>query len=107
MGAQRAAWMVSFRAEAAACSQVHYAQTLLDLVKAFEKIPHQFIVEAARRLDICMATLRLSLASYRLPRVLSADGVCSRLISAVLGITAGAGFATFEPSVHRAPLGWN
>ena len=43
-----------------------------------------------------MCTLRLSLASYRLPRTLGADGAFSRLIIAVLGITAGAGFATFE-----------
>ena len=69
---------------------------MLDLVKAFEKIPHHHIVAAARRLGFCLCTLRLSLASYRLPRTLCADGAFSRLIVAVFGITAGAGFATLE-----------
>ena len=39
-GAQRAAWAQSFRAEAAALRGQAYAASLLDLVKAFERIPH-------------------------------------------------------------------
>jgi len=53
-------------------------------------------VQAARRLGYCLRTLRLSLAAYRLPRVLGADGAFSRPVVAVLGITAGSGFATAE-----------
>ena len=96
MGAQRAAWMSSYRAEAAAKDGMHFTQSLLDLIKAFERLPHHLIVQAARRLGYCLTTLRLSLASYRLPRALGADGAYSRLVRATLGITAGAGFAAVE-----------
>ena len=96
MGAQRAAWLCSFRAEAAAAEGKHFALALLDLIKAFERLPHARIVEAARRLGYCLTTLRLSLAAYRLPRALGADGSYSRLVVATLGITAGSGFATVE-----------
>jgi len=88
--------MVAFRAERAAADKKFLAQSLLDLVKAFERVPHHLIAAAAKRLGYCLCTLRLSLASYRLPRVLGADGAFSRLITAVLGITAGAGHATLE-----------
>ena len=96
MGAQRAAWMVALRAEVAAHDQLSLAQALLDLVKAFERIPHHLVAKAAKKLGYCLCTLRLSLAAYRLPRVLGADGAFSRLVTAVLGITAGAGHATLE-----------
>ena len=96
MGAQRAAWSAAFRAEEAAATGMYYLQALLDLVKAFERLPHELIVQAAVRLGYCLRTLRLSLAAYRLPRVLGADGAYSRLVIAVLGITAGSGFATSE-----------
>ena len=95
-GAQRAAWQIAMRAEASACDGMHYAQALLDLVKAFETIPHHRIVEAAIRHGYCLWTLRLSLAAYCLPRVLGIDGAFSRTVLAVLGITAGSGFATTE-----------
>ncbi len=41
MGAQRAAWQSAFRSEAAALDGLHFSQSALDLVKAFEKIPHE------------------------------------------------------------------
>ena len=96
MGAQRAAWQVAFRAEAAARDGMHYAQSLLDLVKAFEMLPHNRIAEAAMRHGYNLWLLRLSLAAYRLPRSLGIDGAYSRSVIAVLGITAGSGFATTE-----------
>ena len=46
MGAQLAAWTASFGAEAAAAGGLHHGSSLLDLVKAFEKIPHDKIIEA-------------------------------------------------------------
>ena len=50
MGAQRASWMVAFRAEAAVRDRLHFGQSMLNLVKAFENKPHHHIVAAARRL---------------------------------------------------------
>jgi hypothetical protein len=96
MGAQRAAWQVAFRAENAALTNKQYAQTLLDLVKAFEKVPHHHVVAAARKHGYNLWVLRLSLASYRLPRSVGVNSVYSRTIIAVCGITAGSGSATTE-----------
>ena len=96
MGAQRAAWQAAFRAEAAAAGHGEYGQVLFDLVKAFEKIPHQHLVTAAIRHGYDLSLLRLSLAAYRIPRTNGVDGVVSRSINAVLGITAGSGSATTE-----------
>ena len=44
MGAQRAAWAAAFEAEAAKARGHDHAATLLDLVKAFEMIPHKQLV---------------------------------------------------------------
>ena len=96
MGAQRAAWQAAFAAESAARSGNYFAQSLLDLVKAFEMIPHHLIANAARKHNFSPWLLRLSLAAYRLPRTIGVDGVYSRTIVASRGITAGSGFATTE-----------
>jgi len=96
MGAQRAAWQCAFRAENAGLSSRHFAEALLDLVKAFEKVPHQVLVAVASRLGFNLWLLRLSLASYRLPRAIGVQGTFSRCIVAARGITAGSCFATTE-----------
>ena len=69
---------------------------LLDLVKAFEMIPHDHVAAAARRHGFSPWILRLSLAAYRMPRAIGVGGVYSRMIIATRGITAGSGFATTE-----------
>ena len=43
-----------------------------------------------------MAVLRLSLAAYRLGRVIAVDGTCSVVVQATRGIVAGAVHATIE-----------
>ena len=86
-GAQRAAWMQAVRAETAKLTKQTYGVALLDLVKAFEKIPHKHILAAAQKHGYCLWTLRLSLACYRLNRVISIDSAVSRPVQAVLGIT--------------------
>ena len=40
MGARKAAWQEAFAAEAASLGGPEHAQALLDLVKAFETVPH-------------------------------------------------------------------
>jgi hypothetical protein len=73
-----------------------YGQTLLDIVKCFERLGHKHIWKAARKRGYCLVTLRLSLAAYRMPRSVGVDGSYSRFIIASRGITAGSGFATHE-----------
>ena len=48
-GSTVAAWRQAFRAEAAAALDTSYVQVLLDLVKAFERIPHRVLVREAKR----------------------------------------------------------
>ena len=96
MGAQKAAWQAAFVAEASALSEQEHAQGLLDLVKAFETVPHDVLVQAAVSRGYSLVLLRLSLAAYRLPRSIGIEGIYSRLVVAVRGITAGSGFATSE-----------
>ncbi len=69
MGALRASWQVAFRAESAARAGKHYAQALLDLVKAFDKVPHCHVVNAAKRHGFNLWVLRMSLLTYRIPKV--------------------------------------
>ena len=95
-GAQRAAWQVAFRAEASALVGTHYAQSLLDLVKAFERVPHDLLARAAARHGYNLWLLRLTLAAYRLMRAVGVDGAFSRVVIATRGLTAGSGFATTE-----------
>ena len=48
-GATVAAWKQAARAEVAAAGGKQYGQTLLDLVKAFERIPFRVLLREARR----------------------------------------------------------
>ena len=96
MGAQRAAWIASFQAETATADRRGHVAGLLDLVKAFERVPHDRIAEAARRHGFPLALVRLSLAAYRLRRTIGVDGIFSALVVACRGITAGWAFATTE-----------
>jgi hypothetical protein len=65
-------------------------------VKAFERAPHQWLVAQGTRFRYPMMILRLSIKAYRLERTLCIDGLCSKLLVANRGITAGAVHATTE-----------
>ena len=94
--ATKATWLSAWEAEAAKDRGALFAQSLLDLAKAFETIPHQRLWQMAEKRGYPLKVLGLALAAYRLPRAVSADGVYSRLIQATRGITAGSGTATAE-----------
>ena len=101
MGAQRASWQAAFAAEMAGLSKQEHLQALLDLVKAFETIPHDLVAKAAMEKGYNLVILRLSFAAYRLQRAVGIDGVFSRRIRAVRGITAGSGMATTALRTRR------
>ena len=68
MGADIAACKQAARAELATTAQfkVGYAQALLDLVEAFDRIPHWLIVDEAKALGYPRWFIRLSLQTYKL-----------------------------------------
>ena len=68
-GADVAAWKQAARAEHAVKSNLVYGIVLLDLVKAFERIRHAYLLKAAIQHEYPLWLLRLSLATYRLFRV--------------------------------------
>ena len=97
-GANVAGWKQAAAAELAATmrTSVEYVQTLLDLVKAFDKIPLWLLVQEAIALGYPLRMLRLSIATYQLKRVIRIGTVVSKVVTAITGITAGSGFATSE-----------
>ena len=96
MGAQRAAWQAAFAAELSVLGNHHHVQAMIDLVKAFETVPHRQLLAAAHAKGYDLRILLMSLAAYRLQRTVGIDGAYSRLVKATRGITAGSGFATSE-----------
>ena len=95
-GSTVAAWKQAARAELAAANGSRYAQVLLDLVKAFERIPYRVLVREAKRLGYPLRLLRLAIATYKLPRVVRVGIAHSDLVWATRGIVAGSGNATSE-----------
>ena len=73
-----------------------YAQALLDLVKAFERIPYRVLLREARKLGYPLRMLRLTIATYRLPRVIRVGEALSDPAWALRGIVARSGTATTE-----------
>ena len=74
MGAQRAAWIAAFQAEKAKADGLEHAAALLDLVKAFERVPHDVLAVFAARRGYSLVVLRLSLAAYWLRRAIGING---------------------------------
>ena len=70
VGAQKAARMEFFAAEAANSTYKTCGADLLDLTKAFELVRHRRLVEAAKEHDYPLAILRLSIAAYRITRAI-------------------------------------
>jgi hypothetical protein len=96
-GAEVAAWKHAARSELAQTqSAIDYAALLLDLVKAFERVPHEWLLAQGVRFQYPLLVLRLSIQAYRLCRTVVVDGLCSPLLRASRGITAGAVHATVE-----------
>ena len=86
-GSTIAAWKQAARAEIA---------MLLDLVKAFERIPYRVLLREARKLGYPLRPLKLAIATYKLARTIRVGEAPSDLAFAIRGIVAGSGTATTE-----------
>ena len=62
------------------CAGSKYAQMLLDLVKAFERIPYRVLLCKATRLGYPLRLLKLAIATYKLPRVIRVGNAISDLV---------------------------
>ena len=63
-----AAWKQGARAELGESFGLNHGIVLLDLIKAFKRIPHDWLVRQAVRHGYNLYLLRLSLAAYLLAR---------------------------------------
>ena len=70
--------------------------SLLDLVKAFDSVPFDWLAQKAARVGYNLIILRLSLAAYSLARVLDIEGCVSGFVWASRGLAAGSVLATIE-----------
>ena len=75
MGAQRAAWVSAFTAEAARLDNNDFIQAFYDLTKAFDTVQWGLLITAAIKHGYPLLLLRLSVAAYRLKRTVCIDGV--------------------------------
>lgn len=90
------AWKQAARAELTntATFSVGYGQALLDLVKAFDRIPHRLLVREAIDLGYPLWFIRLSLETYKLKRVIRVKKVASHQVQAHRGNPVGRVTAT-------------
>ena len=68
-------------------------------MKAFDLVPHWVLIREGLALGYPLWLLRLSLATYKMKRVVRVRKIVSGLIWAFRGMTAGSGFATTEMRV--------
>eukprot|EP00973_Karenia_brevis_P024999 3444700-Karenia_brevis.AAC.1 len=82
---------------------------MLDMVKCYEKIRHSVVEAACRKHGFSAIILRICLAVYAGPRVLSVDGATTLPIKLGTSIVAGCSFATTllrVVLVEIIDLGW-
>ena len=96
-----AAWKQAARAEVAVCDGLDYAAALLDIVKAFDGVPWDWLVKQAIARGYNLWLLRLSIAVYALGRTIRCGKCYSAIVIAHCGITAGGTLATTELRVRR------
>ena len=96
-----AAWRARVRALDATDRGRTVIEAMWDLRKCFEHVPHDKLVEQASRLGFPMDILRVSVASYAWPRILTTDyGVVADALWPTRGIVAGSAYATFELTAY-------
>eukprot|EP00973_Karenia_brevis_P085485 11862009-Karenia_brevis.AAC.1 len=84
----------ALKAEIARAKDLASASTLLDMVKCYERIQHHVVAAAAKRTGFNLRIIRLCLAVYAGPRLLSVDGAVTELFRIGTSIVAGCSFAT-------------
>ena len=89
-------WRQSFRAETAQQARRIFGAVLWDLHKCYELISHRYLAEAAIKHQYPLGVLRITIASYRYPRVICMNQIASKPVVPHRGIIAGCATATAE-----------
>ena len=95
-GVDVAASKQAARAEYARAINTHFGQVLLDLVKAFDRVPFHILAREARRHGYPMWLAWLAVATYRLQRTIGMGEAHSDTVLATRGKTAGSRTVTTE-----------
>ena len=95
-GGDVAARKQAARAEVGAYDGLDHALALLDIVKAFDGVPWDWLVKKATTRGYNLWLLRLSIAVYALARTIRCGKCYSATVIARCGITAGGALATIE-----------
>ncbi len=98
-------WRQAVRQEAAVSGGGAAASIFWDLEAFFEKVDRARLMQRARESGFPLAVLRLSLAAYSTPRLLSLNGRVSRELWTKTGVGAGCGLAcTYVKIYSLAPM---
>jgi ribonuclease HI len=108
-----AAWKAAMFSELAVTAGAESGETMLDLVKAFERVGWARLAAEGQVHGYPLVLLRASIATYKFNRLVTVAGVFARAILATRGIVAGSASATtelrlalltiFDQSVARNP----
>ena len=86
-GAEVATWKQAARAEVGAGVRAEYAVVVLDLVKAFDGVPHYWLVRQAQAHAYNLFLFRFSLAVCTMARTIRIGTCFSVVMVATCGIT--------------------
>ena len=89
----KCAWRMAALSEYAFFTKQCVNLTLYDIVKAFEHVSHDFLIQQAIEYDFDLSLLRWILALYRMERRIIVDGVCTAAVRARRSIVPGDSFA--------------
>ena len=93
-GVERCVWEQAAWSEWATADGHAVATILYDLLKAFDHVAYQKLIDAAVRTRFPMRQLKLLLQLYRAPRYVELDGVTDSELRAQRGIIPGCAFET-------------
>eukprot|EP00959_Pyramimonas_sp_CCMP1952_P430189 9010314-Pyramimonas_sp.AAC.1 len=97
-------WRQAVRSALADESGMKVGMLLADLLQCYEHVRHLSLWEECKLADFPLHVLRTAISSYRWPRVIMMDRVCSPLLYPDQGIVAGSSTATFEIKAFMVPM---
>ncbi len=98
--AQDTVWRQAIRAEAGVNQGLEAASVLWDMAAFYEGIERERLLARAWALGFPPAIIKLALAAYSVPRMLTLGGILSQCLHSTVGVVAGCGFANVLVKVY-------